>query len=192
MLGVIERKSSTFAADEEVSQLAVAFFRSCLYDIALCETDLDLDVLRQWENILRGGEVHDYSITRYYLAISQTKSRLRNSMNISAYLMYRMSHGDEPDPSLAELDGNSEDGARHCIACSAPIDEERRQAMLDRITEGYRIKQVKTAFDVEEIVNTHLTQEEMCQFVGHEVSFSYQERKILETYATLEEKGLDV
>ena len=106
--------------------------------------------------------------------------------------MYRMSHGEEPDPSLSDLSGNAQDGSRHCIACSAPIDELRRQSMLDRITEGYRIKQVKTAYDVEEIVNTHLTQEEMCQFVGHEVSFSYQERKILETYAKLEENEQDV
>jgi len=191
MLSVIERRSSTFAAEEEASQLAVAFFRSCLYDIALGETDLDLDTLRQWERILKRGEVHDFGITRYYQAIAETKARLRNPINVAAYLMYRMSHGDQPDPSALELDEAQSDGIRHCIACSAPIDEDRRSQMLDRIKEGFRIKQVKTPYDIEQIVNTHLTQEEMCQFVGHEVSFSYQERKIMETYDKLEQQERD-
>ena len=188
MLSVIERRSSTFAADEEASQLAVAFFRSCLYDIALCERDLDLDSLRQWESILRGGEVADFSITRYYHAIAETKARLRTPLNVSAYLMYRMSHGDQPDPAAVDESEISTDGVRHCIACSAPINESRRERMLERIENGYRIKEVKTPYDVEEIVNTHLTQEEMCKFVGHEVSFSYQERKIMEMYEQLQER----
>lgn len=190
MLGVIERKPNTFAAEEEASTLAVAFFRSCLYDIALCEKDLNLDILRQWESILRGGEVHDYSITRYYQAISETKARLRNPTNVTAYLLYKMSHGGHPDHAAPELDGSLE-SVRHCIGCSAPIDEERRERMLEKINNGFRIHDVRTPYDVEEIVNTHLTQEEMCKFVGHEVSFSYQERKIQEKYDELEGNRTD-
>jgi hypothetical protein len=190
MLGVIERKSNTFASEEEASTLAVAFFRSCLYDIALCEKDLNLDILRQWEAILRGGEVHDYSITRYYQAISETKARLRNPANITAYLLYKMSHGGHPDHAVPELDG-SQDGVRHCIGCSAPVEEERREQMIQKINNGFRMLDVRTPYDVEEIVNTHLTQEEMCKFVGHEVSFSYQERKIQEKYDELENNKTD-
>ncbi len=187
-LAVVERKSSTFAAEEEVSTLAVAFFRSCLYDIALCEKDLDVAVLRRWESILRGGQVRDYSITRYYQAITETKSRLRNPTNITAYLIYKMSHGGHEDYSGQRFDDEEGDGIRRCIGCSAPIDEERRAKMLSKIESGFRIHDAKTPFDLEELVNTHLTQEEMCRFVGHEVSFSYQERKIQEMYDEIEER----
>jgi hypothetical protein len=45
---------------------------------------------------------------------------------------------------------------------------------------------VKAPLDCDEIVNTHLTQEEIFQFVGHEVSFSYQEKKIQEIYDEFE------
>jgi hypothetical protein len=186
-LAVIQRKSGTFAAEKEAGTMAVAFFRSCLYDIALCEKDLDVEVLRRWEWILRGGQVHDYSITRYYQAIADTKARLRNPTNISAYLIYKMTHGGHPDQEIADLNGDESEGIRRCIACSAPIDEERRRNMLGKIKCGYRLKDVKTPYDIDEMVNTHLTQEEMCTFVGHEVSFSYQEKKIQETYDELEQ-----
>ena len=190
-LAVIQRKSGTFAAEKEAGTMAVAFFRSCLYDIALCEKDLDVEVLRRWEWILRGGQVQDYSITRYYKAIAQTKARLRNPTNISAYLIYKMTHGGHPDQEIANLSGDEIAGIRRCIACSAPIDEERRRKMLEKIETGYQINDVKTPFDIDEMVNTHLTQEEMCMFVGHEVSFSYQEKKIQEMYNELEEKERD-
>ena len=190
-LAVAERKSSTFAAEEEASALAVAFFRSCLYDIALCEKDLNVNILRRWEGILRGGQVRDYSITRYYQAICETKSRLRNPTNITAYLIYKMSHGGHADYATKPVNGDEENGVRRCIGCSALIDETRRKQMLERIEAGLKIDDVRTPFDLEDMLNTHLTQEEMCKFVGHEVSFSYQERKIQEMYDELEMKETD-
>ncbi|MBI1729122.1 hypothetical protein HY229_08335 [Candidatus Acetothermia bacterium] len=190
-LALTQRKSGTFAAEKEAGTMAVAFFRSCLYDIALCEKALDAGVLRRWEWILRGGQVQDYSITRYYQAIAETKARLRNPTNISAYLIYKMTHGGHPDQEIPDLNGDEREGIRRCIACSAPIDEDRRRNMLEKIEAGYHLKNVKTPFDIDDMVNTHLTQEEMCRFVGHEVSFSYQEKKIQETYDELEQKETD-
>lgn len=185
-VGVIERQSSNITREEDAATLAIAFFRACLYDIALCQSDLNEKILRQWERILRGGRVHDYSITRYFQAIAGAKKRLRNPTNTVAYVIYKMSHGGHPDQSSADFDERGDQNARHCIACSAPIDEERRRHMVGRIEQGFRLKDVKTPLDCDEIVNTHLTQEEIFQFVGHEVSFSYQEKKIQEIYEELE------
>lgn len=181
-IGVIEREASQFA--REASTLAIAFFRVCLYDLVLCQQDLDKEVLRRWERILRGGFVKDYSITRYFLALVEAKRRLRNPINVVAYLIYKMSHGGLPDRPGEDPDHAI--GKSRCIACSAPIDEERRRRMLKRIEDGYRVRDLKTPLDCEEIVNTHLTQEEVFRFVGHEVSFSYQEQKIQEIYEELE------
>ena len=185
-VGVIERQSSNFTREEGAVALAVAFFRACLYDIALCQSDLNEKILRQWERILRGGRVHDYSITRYFQAIVGAKKRLRNPTNTVAYVIYKMSHGGHPDQPSAEFDERGDQSARHCIACSAPIDEERRRNMVERIQQGYCLHDVRTPLDCDEIVNTHLTQEEIFQFIGHEVSFSYQEKKIQEIYEELE------
>ncbi len=185
-VGVIERQSSHFTDEQDASALAVAFFRACLYDIALCHSDLDEEVLRQWERILRAGRVQDYSITRYFQAIAGAKKRLRNPRNTVAYVIYKMSHGGHPEQPGVDHGEQHNQNARHCIACSAPIDEERRRRMVERIEKGYRLKDVKTPLDCDEIVNTHLTQEEIFQFVGHEVSFSYQEKKIQEIYDELE------
>jgi hypothetical protein len=171
----------------DAGALAIAFFRSCLYDIALCQDDLDEEVLRQWERILRGEPVGDYSITRYFQAIVGAKRRLRNPVNTVAYLVYKMSHGGQPHtPDAPWWDAPVDQNARHCIACSAPINEERRRRMVERIQKGYRLQDVKTPLDFDEIVHTHLTQEEIFEFVGHEVSFSYQEKKIQEVYDELE------
>ena len=185
-VGVIERQSSNFTREEDAVALAIAFFRACLYDIALCQSDLNEKILRQWERILRGGRVDDYSITRYFQAIAGAKKRLRNPTNTVAYVIYKMSHGGHPEQLSTEFEEQNDQNSRHCIACSAPIDEERRQRMVKRIEQGYRLKDVKTPLDCDEIVNTHLTQEEIFQFVGHEVSFSYQEKKIQEIYDELE------
>ena len=53
-----------------------------------------------------------------------------------------------------------------------------------RIESGLHLKNIQT-FDCAEFVNTHLTQEEMNEFIGHELSFSYQESKIEEVYEEL-------
>lgn len=176
-VAVAERRVSEFV--DEGSAGAVAFFRSCLYDIVLCRRDLDEEVLRSWERILRGGAVRDHTITRYFRAIVAAKRRLRNPTNIAAYLIYKLSHGSHPYERSAA-------GGRRCIACSAPIDEERRSSIVERIAQGYRLRDLKTPLDCEELVDTHLTQEEIFRFVGHEVSFSYQERIIQEIYEELE------
>ncbi len=181
---VIERESSPFTNPEVAHTLAIAFFRACLYDIILGRDDLDEEVLKRWERILRSGPVRDYSITRYFQAIVATKRRLRNPLNTVAYLVYRMSHGGLPEGPGEDFQADQD--VRHCISCSAPIDEERRQRMVERIENGYRLKDLKTPLDCEEMVNTHLTQEEIFEFVGHEVSFSYQEKKIQEMYDELE------
>jgi len=186
---VIERDSSG-PSRADASALAVAFFRACLYDIALCRDDLDEGVLRRWEQILRGGQVRQYSITRYFRAFVEAKRRLRNPTNIAAYLIYKLSHGAHPDRP-GELGERPETGSQRCIACSAPIDEERRRRMVERISGGYRLKDLKTPIDCEELVATHLTQEEVCRFVGHEVSFSYQERLIRRIYEELEHEEVD-
>jgi hypothetical protein len=185
-VSVIERPSNPIIREEDAATLAVAFFRACIYDIALCHNDLEEEVLQQWERILRGGSVQDYSISRYFQAIAEAKKRSRNPINTVAYVIYRISHGGHPDVPHAELDEHRDPRARHCIACSAPIDEERRQQMVERIAKGYRIQNVKTPLDCDEIANTHLTQDEIFQFVGHEVSFSYQEKRIQEIYQELE------
>jgi hypothetical protein len=182
---VIERDSSGLTRKADMSALAIAFFRACLYDIALCRDDLDERVLRRWEQILRGGEVRDHSITRYFRAFVEAKRRLRNPENIAAYLIYKLSHGAHPDRPAEEAE-RPEPGAHRCIACSAPVDEGRRRHMVERISRGYRLKDLKTPLDCEELVATHLTQEEICQFVGHEVSFSYQEKLIRRIYEELE------
>jgi len=171
--------------------LAVAFFRACLYDLVLCEGELDPPSMRQWEAILRGGDVRDYAITRYFRAIAEAKRRVRKPANISAHLVYRLSHGGPMDAlDDAWADEISTDGP-HCIGCSAPVDQDRRKAMVERIDKGYRLKHVETPFDCDELVGTHLTQAEVSRFVGHEVSFSYQERMIQEIYEELEAGEID-
>jgi len=166
--------------------LAVAFFRACLYDLVLCEDELDPPAMREWEAILRGGDVHDYAVTRYFRAIAEAKRRVRKPSNISAYLVYRLSHGGPMDAhDDAWADEIRTDGP-HCIGCSAPVDPERRQAMVERIDAGYRLADVETPFDCDDLVGTHLTQAEVSRFVGHEISFSYQERMIQSIYEELE------
>lgn len=171
--------------------LAVAFFRACLYDLVLCDDELDPPSMRQWEAILRGGDVRDYAITRYFRAIAEAKRRVRKPANISAYLIYRLSHGGPMDAlDDAWADEISMDGP-HCIGCSAPVDPDRRMAMVERIGKGYRLKHVETPFDCDELVGTHLTQAEVSRFVGREVSFSYQERMIRDIYEELEAAEAD-
>lgn len=171
--------------------LAVAFFRACLYDLVLCEDELDPPSMRQWEAILRGGDVHDYAITRYFRAIAEAKRRVRNPVNIAAYLVYRLSHGGPMDVhDDAWADEINMDGP-HCIGCSAPVDQDRRTAMVERIDDGFRLKGIETPFDCDELVGTHLTQAEVSRLAGHEVSFSYQERMIRGIYEELEAEETD-
>lgn len=171
----------------EPTHLAIAVFRSCVYEIVLCQTDLDWDALRRWEFILKGGEVKYYSITRRFQAFARAKQRARNPENISAYLIYRLSHGGAgPEDGLA-LDEETTDHQRgpHCISCGSLIDQARRARMLERIRAGFRMSDLKVPIDCEELVNTHLTQAEMNEFVGHQVSFSYQEKLINEAFDEL-------
>jgi len=181
---VIERTQTEkeWGGGPEPEAVAEAFFRSVLYDLILCHDEVDAGVLRRWEFILRRSVVSDYSISRYFQAIAEAKRRARNPENIAAYLLYRVSHGSPPQAEK----GNA---ARRCIACSAPIDEARREAMVRRIRGGFRLRDVRTVLDCEDFVGTHLTQEEMFELVGHEVSFSYQEKKIEEIYRELERGG---
>lgn len=170
----------------EPTQLAIAVFRSCIYEIALCETDLDWDALRRWEFILKGGEVKDYAITRRFQAFSRAKQRARNPENLSAYLLYRLSHGGAgPDDGLALDTETDHQRGPHCITCGGLIDQARRARMLERIRAGFRISDLKVPIDCEELVHTHLTQAEMHEFVGHQVSFSYQEKLINEAFDEL-------
>ena len=195
-LAVIERKQTEEplgrGAESEAAALAEAFFRTVLYDLILCHDRVDAGVLRRWEFILRGGRVRDYTITRYFRAIAEAKRRARNPENIAAYLLYRASHGSPPAPEGEKVPAGAGAGGgpgRHrCIACSAPVDEARRQAMVRRIREGLRLRDIRTLLDCEDFVGTHLTQEEMFELVGHEVSFSYQEKKIEEIYRELEQQ----
>ncbi|MDW8031539.1 MAG: hypothetical protein RMJ29_06980 [Candidatus Bipolaricaulota bacterium] len=166
----------------EPTHLAIAVFRSCVYEIVLCETDLDWDALRRWEFILKGGDVKDYSITRRFQAFARAKQRARNPENIAAYLLYRLSHGGagpEDGLALGEETTDHQKGT-HCISCGGLIDQARRTRMLERIRAGFRMSDLKVPIDCEELVNTHLTQAEMNEFVGHQVSFSYQEKLITE------------
>ncbi len=192
-LAVTERTQTPWGGAPESAALAEAFFRSVLYDLILCQDEVDAGVLRRWEFILRGGRVHEYAITRYFQAIAEAKRRARNPENIAAYLLYRVSHGGPPEPGEGEREAPAEakerdGGSRRCIACSAPVDEARREAMVRRIREGLRLRDVQTLLDCEEFVGTHLTQEEMFELVGHEVSFSYQEKRIEEIYHELEKR----
>lgn len=172
-------------------QLAIAVFRSCVYELVLCETELDWQALRRWEFILKGGDVKDYVITRRFQAFAAAKQRLRNPENIAAYLLYRLSHGgaDPRERALITEEGPADQKGPHCIACSGPVDHPRRQKMLERIDQGFRLKAIKNALDCEDLVNTHLTQAELCRFVGHQVSFSYQERVIEEIFDELAEQN---
>lgn len=183
-----ETEIERYTDDETRSALAIAFFRAFLYDLVLCEDEIDAGALRQWEEILRGGPVRDYAITRYYRAIAEAKRRARNPANIAAYLVYRMSHGGHPENPNAIFEDGANSDARRCIGCSAPIDEGRRARMVERIDGGYRLADVRTPFDCEDLVGTHLTQEDVSRFVGHEVSFSYQGRMIERIYEELEQE----
>lgn len=170
----------------EPTQLAIAVFRSCVYEIVLCETDLDWDALRRWEFILKGGDVKDYAITRRFQAFARAKQRARNPENISAYLLYRLSHGGAGPEDGLVLDEEAEpQRGPHCIGCGGLIDQTRRARVLERIRAGFRMADLKVPIDCEELVNTHLTQAEMNEFVGHQVSFSYQERLITEAFDEL-------
>ncbi len=170
----------------EPSQLAIAVFRSCVYEVALCETELDWDALRRWEFILKGGDVKDYSITRRFQAFAQAKRRARNPDNVAAYLLYRLSHGGAgPDDGLVLDEETDHQKGPHCICCGGLIDQTRRAQILERIRAGFRMSDLKVPIDCEDLVNTHLTQAEMHEFVGHQVSFSYQERLINEAFDEL-------
>ncbi len=171
----------------EPTQLAIAVFRSYVYEIALCQTDLDWEALQRWEFILRGGNVKDYSITRRFQAFAQAKKRARNPENIAAYLLYRLSHGRTSPGEGLLLDEETADHQKgpHCIGCSGLIDQTRRTHMLERIRQGFRMSDLTVPLDCEDLVNTHLTQAEMCEFVGHQVSFSYQEKLINEIFDEL-------
>lgn len=179
---VIERTETDKEWGGGPEAVAEAFFRSVLYDLILCHDEVDAAVLRRWEFILRRSVVSDYSISRYFEAIAEAKRRARNPENIAAYLLYRVSHGSPPQ-------AEKRSPVRRCIACSAPVDEARREAMVRRIRDGLRLQDLRTPLDCEDFVGTHLTQEEMFELVGHEVSFSYQEKKIEEIYRELERGG---
>ena len=173
----------------EPAYLAIAVFRSCVYELVLCETDLDWDALRRWEFILKSGDVRDYAITRRFQAFAQAKRRARNPENISAYLLYRLSHGGAgPDDGLVLDEETDHQKGPHCITCGGLIDQTRRACVLERIRAGLRISDLKIPIDCEELVNTHLTQAEMNEFVGHQVSFSYQEKLINEAFDELIEQ----
>lgn len=182
---VWESGALTMSEKLEPTQLAIAVFRSCIYEIALCQTELDWEALRRWELILRGGEVKEYSITRRFQAFAQAKRRARNPENVSAYLLYRISHGGAEEGVLLDEEADTKQIGPHCIACGGLIDEARRKRMLDKIRQGFRMSDLKIPLDCEELVNTHLTQAEMCEFVGHQVSFSYQEKVIEEAFEEL-------
>ncbi len=171
----------------EPTHLALAVLRSYVYEIALCQTDLDWEALRRWEFILRGGEVKDYSITRRFQAFAQAKKRARNPENLAAYLLYRLSHGGAgPDDGLLlDEEAAGHQKGPHCIGCGGLIDQTRRAGLLERIRQGFRIADLKVPLDCEDLVNTHLTQAEMSEFVGHQVSFSYQEKLINEIFGEL-------
>lgn len=170
----------------EPTQLAIAVFRSCVYEIVLCEIDLDWDALRRWEFILKGGDVRDYTITRRFQAFARAKQRARNPENISAYLLYRLSHGGAgPEDGLVLDEETDHQKGPHCIGCGGLIDQTRRTRMLERIRTGFRMADLKVPIDCEELINTHLTQAEMNEFVGHQVSFSYQEKLISEAFDEL-------
>lgn len=170
----------------EPTQLAIAIFRSCVYEIVLCETDLDWDALRRWEFILKGGEVKDYAITRRFQAFARAKRRARNPENLSAYLLYRLSHGGAgPEDGLALDKESDQQQGPHCITCGGLIDQARRARFLKRIRTGFRMSDLVAPIDCEELVHTHLTQAEMNEFVGHQVSFSYQEKLINEAFDEL-------
>lgn len=194
-LAVIERPArfggELSVEEREAATLAVALFRAVLYDLILGRDELDVEALKRWERVLRGGRVRDYSITRHFLAIARARRRLRAPENLSAYLLYRLSHGGHPErPDWEFADPKTlEPGMRRCLACGAPVDEARRARMVERIRRGHRLRDVKTPLDCEDFVGTHLTQAEVFELVGHEVSFSYQERRIREAYEELERRG---
>lgn len=171
----------------EPTHLAIAVFRSCVYEIALCQTDLDWEALRRWEFILKSGDVKDYAITRRFQAFARAKQRARNPENVSAYLLYRLSHGGAgpEDGLILDEAPNHQQKGPHCITCGGLIDQNRRARMLERIRAGFRMADLKVPIDCEELVNTHLTQAEMNEFVGHQVSFSYQEKLINEAFDEL-------
>lgn len=173
----------------EPTQLAIAVFRSCVYELALCETELDWEVLRRWEFILRSGEAQGYSITRRFQAFAEAKKRLRNPENISAYLLYRLSHGGAGPAEAPDEEDETNQKGPHCITCGGLIDPARRRQMLGRIRQGLWLRDIKSPLDCEELVNTHLTQAEMTEFVGHQVSFSYQERLLEEIFDDLSEQN---
>lgn len=173
----------------EPTQLAIAVFRSCVYELVLCETELDWQALRRWEFILKGADVRDYAITRRFQAFAEAKKRLRNPENVAAYLLYRLSHGgaDSDEQDLVTQQENQQ--GPHCIACGGAIDRSRRQKMLERLERGFRLKDLQNPLDCEDFINTHLTQAEMAKLVGHQVSFSYQERIISEIFDELTQQN---
>ncbi|MCS6903649.1 MAG: hypothetical protein NZO41_05180, partial [Candidatus Bipolaricaulota bacterium] len=121
----------------------------------------------------------------------EAKKRLRNPENVAAYLLYRLSHGgaDAEEQALVTAEPPENQQGPHCIACGGPVDRSRRQQMLERIERGLRLQDLKNPLDCQDFINTHLTQAEMAKLVGHQVSFSYQERMISEIFDELTEQN---
>ena len=167
-------------------RLAAEIFRSCLLRMIACRRGCqpkEVQALEGWELLARPEE-RDFQPrwTRWILAFQQAKEELRNPENLRALLASKASH----TPDIACL-GDKE--GHLCPKCGGQVDYSKREALLGRIEKGFRLRHLRRPLDCEILIGTHLTEEEISQFVGHEVNLSRVERFVRQCYEELAVKA---
>jgi len=183
----------------------VAYFRVLFYNIICCRENFDVNFLKLLEinGVMRQPDMdtdpkhYNYPATKKFLAYAQRKQELQehprgNPDNIKALLIYKISHGCE------ESEGRGEAGVEGplCPGCGGPVNWPKRRQLLRRIHKGHRLEDLqeicnrdydKFIRECDAFVGTHLTREEVCLFVGHEVNFDEQADRIDKIYNEIED-----
>jgi len=135
--------------------------------------------LEGWELLARPEECNfQPRWTCWILAFQQAKEELRNPENLRAFLASKVSH----TPDIAYT---GEKEGHLCPKCGCEVDYPKREALLGKIEKGFRLRHLRSAQDSEILIGTHLTEEEISRFVGHEVNLSRVERFVRQCYEEL-------
>ena len=174
---------------EIAQRLAAEVFRHCLLKLVICHKGCkpkEVEALEGWELLARPEE-RDFQPRWTYtvLAFQQAKGELRNPENLRALLVSKISH--TPDLAWA-----STERGRLCPKCGGEIDYVKREVLLQRIQEGLRLRHLRRPADCDLLIGTHLTEEEIFQFVGHEVNLSRVERFVRQCYEELLREQISV
>lgn len=165
---------------EVVQRMAAEVFRHCVLKLIACQkgcqTQEEVATLRQWEIMAwqtgarPGEEKFTPRWTRRILAYQIAKEELRNPENLRALLASKISH----TPDLGEHSLKS--SLPHCTKCGGEVDHVKRHALLERIQKGFRLRQLDNPCEAEQLIGTHLTEQEVFGFAGYEVNFARVER----------------